>query len=102
MGLCRHRHSILIFFLSLTASWEIYSLSLHDALPISKFPFSVARVVSASARMKEGAALWEAESALGCGKLTESCGNRPDGPWLSSEFCCFLLTGGSAFIRPQQ
>src|SRR5207245_11086847 len=64
MGLCRHRHSILIFFLSLTASWEIYSLSLHDALPISKFPFSVARVVSASARMKEGAAPWEAESAL--------------------------------------
>src|SRR3989442_10402159 len=38
--------------------------------------------------MKEGAELWEAESVLGCGKVTESCGN----PRLSSEFCCFLLT----------
>src|SRR2546422_8786157 len=42
LSLIRHRSYLLFFFFNDTATTEIYTLSLHDALPISAMPFACA------------------------------------------------------------
>src|SRR3712207_7880164 len=59
--MCRRWSCWVFFFFNDTATTEIYTLSLHDALPISK---SIIRSVSADGAMSAAPAPWTARDTI--------------------------------------
>src|SRR5258707_7103844 len=59
-ALARYAHVMFFFFFNDTATTEIYTLSLHDALPISSMsrPYGPLRIASLRPCRKSDARLW--------------------------------------------
>src|SRR5256885_11733257 len=70
-----------VFFFNDTATTEIYTLSLHDALPISSAARSSDRASAALARLPGRTAAWPGPRPPGCpGSRSEEHTSEPQSP----------------------